>query len=730
MRAKTLVSRASGPLLVFGGHASAQNGTSNLGVTQIQKVSDPVEGAFRPFVAFDVGGQNMLGLLDTGSSDLTVPKKGSEFCKIKLQQCDEQGTGFVAGAFDPQQIQNQVQKLDQPLNATFTGGAAFTGEFIKAPFNVPGAASTQVQMGLVDQGQGPPGAPAFPVMGLGPIEGESITNDGRKAYPNVPAQLKEDGKIKANAYGLYLGDFRSKDNGTIVWGGFDAAKFDGELKRADIVPDNKKAFRSFVVGLSSVSMTGGEGSGAQTGGEGQGGRNREGGGGRGQGDQSGDGAERGDERDQQGGGGNGRGGRGDRNQGAGSGGGRGGRDNGNRNGGNRNSGGAGANNRGGNDDRESEAGSRRSLLRRTHPGPRASYSHTIKRLSTRDLERRQRDGNILSDETPPVVLLDTGDPGIVLPVGTMRTIAKALGTEFNERDGTLAPVDCSRITPGMALTFGMNDDKVKINVPLDSVILGPAFDEPPGGELPKPSSQGLGAAPSNSTGSRGNSGNNETERTQGGRNGKSAGRGSGREGGKGSSGSSGSSGSGSGSNSDAEGDSRQESDGNPADSDRSRDGGRSRRRSFIDHGSYQRDDGGNSSGGGDRNGERNGSGRNANNGQGRGGRDGGRDGGRGASGRDGASKGPTDRESQGRGGTGRDSGGQDAGSGSGGSGKCQLSMSAADPQDPQALSILGAPAMQNMYLVFDMDSKVVMMAQAKVNETKTDLREYVPGGKN
>lgn len=194
----------SSPLLLVSSQATAQPGV-NLEVSEIQKITDASQGGFRPFIEFSVAGQVMRGLLDTGSSDLNIPKTGSEFCRGKGEQCDGRATGFKAGSLDVNKNKNEIQDLNLPLNATFTGGAAFVGTFIESSLQVtPGGKAVPVQMGLVESGGVPPGQVSFPVMGIGPIQGESTNN----LYPNVPARFKQDSLSKSNAYGLYLGDFR------------------------------------------------------------------------------------------------------------------------------------------------------------------------------------------------------------------------------------------------------------------------------------------------------------------------------------------------------------------------------------------------------------------------------------------------------------------------------------------------------------------------------------------
>ncbi|KAM4055924.1 eukaryotic aspartyl protease [Hirsutella rhossiliensis] len=536
MKGRALLLCASGPLLVFSGQTIAQEQQMKVVVAQIQKVSDPLQGPFRPFMEFNVGNQAFRGLLDTGSSDLTVPQAGSPICNLELQQCNDKGTGFTTGSFDPKKTEDaaKVQDANVPLNTSFTGGAAFQGEFLKAPFRAAEDSDpVNLQFGLVQTGNPPSeDSPVFPVIGVGPEQGESTTQKSPdNTYPNIPAQLQQENVTKSRAFGVGLGEFGSKQNGTIIFGGYDQAKIDGKMEKISIekLPDGSQP--SFVINLSSVRMSG----------TGNDGGNKETPRGEGNSPES-----NGDRR----------------------------RDQGSHRDSRR---------------RRRAFSARQARVRRSHPAPRPVYRRAASR-SEAEILRRQRDGNILTDELPPVVLIDSGDPGVTLPVGTVKTIAQGIGAQFSEKDGSVSPVECSRLE-GKALTFGMGNDRAQIKVPLESMVLGPAFDQPP------PGASGPG---SSGNGGGGNSGQATISRR---------------------------------SNSTEGGNSRQGTDGES-------------------QGGFRK---------------------------------------------------------------------------SGGPKMCQLTLSAGDPKNPDALNILGAPAMQRMYIIFDEDSKSLMVAQAKVNATETDIREFIPG---
>ncbi|KAG5927563.1 hypothetical protein E4U53_002845 [Claviceps sorghi] len=395
MRLTPFVARLSGPLLVLSGQAAAKTKV-HLDVTEIKKVTDPAQGGFRPFVKFTVAGQPMEGLLDTGSSDWNIPRTGSAFCNGAGQQCDGLQTGFKTGSLDLSKAGTQVQDLARTFHSTYTGGASFGGKFIKAPLQIStNGKPITAQMGLLETGGVPKGQVSFPVLGVGPVDGECTP----LRYTNVPAQFKESGRTKVNAFGLFLGDFRSPNSGSLVWGGYDAAKFDGELKKAPLVKNKAGAYGSFVVKLSSIRLLSSTGSPVI--------------------------------------------------------------------------------------DASTQASPRRqkNSVKANHKqsgilspskdaqvsaaDDRQSYDHIRTDLSAKTVFRREQSGNILTNDSPPVVMLDTGVPQIIVPQGTLAKLKTMLGASTGSEDDFL--VDCNRIA-GMDLVFGINNEEIQIRVPLDSIM--------------------------------------------------------------------------------------------------------------------------------------------------------------------------------------------------------------------------------------------------------------------
>lgn len=186
--------------------APASNSATGRGVVtgSVQHLVGRAGTALIPTMELGVGNppQKIRVLLDTGSSDLVVPQTGSAICKDPQQQCTANGAGLVTGSFDARNSTGVV-KLDTPVNSTYVNGVALQGNFVKAGLTFQNQTVDQLQIAVVTQGQLPPDEPLFPIFGVGPIQGEAAD-----PYKNIPAGMKDVGATKANAFGLYINDFR------------------------------------------------------------------------------------------------------------------------------------------------------------------------------------------------------------------------------------------------------------------------------------------------------------------------------------------------------------------------------------------------------------------------------------------------------------------------------------------------------------------------------------------
>lgn len=160
-------------------------------------------GPFIPLVSMGVGTppQLITAILDTGSSDLVIPRTGSRICQDKQQQCS--GTPFVTGSFDTDR-DTSIADVNTKLNTSFANGAVFQGGFVKTTLTLGNQSVSDSQLGVIEQGSLPSGNPLFPIFGIGPIENEVV----QPPYQNTLANLKDTGAINANVYGIFMNDFR------------------------------------------------------------------------------------------------------------------------------------------------------------------------------------------------------------------------------------------------------------------------------------------------------------------------------------------------------------------------------------------------------------------------------------------------------------------------------------------------------------------------------------------
>ncbi|TQV93324.1 hypothetical protein V2A60_010247 [Cordyceps javanica] len=76
-----------------------------------------------------------------------------------------------------------------------------------------------------------------------------------------------------------------------------------------------------------------------------------------------------------------------------------------------------------------------------------------------------------------LTLFDTGGIDLTLPAGVVKSMAKALDTEFSEEDG-LGPVECDKLSAGNKLVMGFNNDSVKTTLGLDKLRLSEELTNP------------------------------------------------------------------------------------------------------------------------------------------------------------------------------------------------------------------------------------------------------------
>lgn len=144
--------------------------------------------------------------VDTGSSDLWVMDKK---------------TG-KSPSFNPDNS-STYKKLDEDFNINYLQGSA-DGSWATDVVGIAGTELKDLQFGLVDAPNAGKG-----ILGVGLINLESA----KDKYTNLPQMLVEQGKIKHNAYSIFL-DSIDASSGSILFGGVQPNKYKGQLSTIPI----------------------------------------------------------------------------------------------------------------------------------------------------------------------------------------------------------------------------------------------------------------------------------------------------------------------------------------------------------------------------------------------------------------------------------------------------------------------------------------------------------------
>jgi hypothetical protein len=189
----------------------ARNIGNDLVTRQHQEIADKLENE-RFFYAADVEigtpPQRLNLLLDTGSSDTwaytpqsqTQQQPLSVFDPSKSRSFHSNGTSF---------------KIEYGIGSV-------QGSWGTDKFQIGNALVKGLSIGIADSGTTQQG-----IIGIGRPQAE-ITYKSGHMYENLPMKLAAEGIINTAAYSLYLDDINA-ESGTILFGGVDRSKFDGQL---------------------------------------------------------------------------------------------------------------------------------------------------------------------------------------------------------------------------------------------------------------------------------------------------------------------------------------------------------------------------------------------------------------------------------------------------------------------------------------------------------------------
>lgn len=179
--------------------------------------------------------------LDTGSSDLWVNTDTSALCTGSSKPCAFAGT-YNANA------SSTYKYVGSWFNISYVDGSASSGDYVTDTMTIGGTTISDLQFGI-----GYKSSSAQGILGIGYTANEvQVGRAGLSPYNNLPAKMAADGKIKSNAYSLWLNDLDS-NTGSILFGGVDTEQFEGELKTLPIQAEGA-VYAEFLITLTGLSM--------------------------------------------------------------------------------------------------------------------------------------------------------------------------------------------------------------------------------------------------------------------------------------------------------------------------------------------------------------------------------------------------------------------------------------------------------------------------------------------
>lgn len=193
-----------------------------------------------------------LAQIDTGSGDLWVVDADSQPC---LNSCDQLHTSF-------NRTNSQTfKKIDDDFEIHYLDNTTAKGSHVSDTLQLGELQLQNFEFGLASSSS--PGSsgsvPSRNTFGIGYRASESTTDGLRPTYDNLPFALAKAGYTKSAAYSLWLND-RHAAGGSILFGGVDTAKYEGELQTLPIVPGSDGNYTRTQVALSGVSISDGKGS--------------------------------------------------------------------------------------------------------------------------------------------------------------------------------------------------------------------------------------------------------------------------------------------------------------------------------------------------------------------------------------------------------------------------------------------------------------------------------------
>jgi hypothetical protein len=179
--------------------------------------------------------------LDTGSSDLWVNTPSSKLCLLRSDPCNFAGTYNANSS-------STYSYIGSYFNISYVDGSGATGDYVSDTVSVGGATLDRLQFGV-----GYSSTSAQGILGIGyEINEVQVGRAQKPAYRNLPSRMVADGLIRSASYSLWLNDLGAS-RGSILFGGVDSGKYEGELRTLPIQTQSG-VYAEFLITLTGLTL--------------------------------------------------------------------------------------------------------------------------------------------------------------------------------------------------------------------------------------------------------------------------------------------------------------------------------------------------------------------------------------------------------------------------------------------------------------------------------------------
>ncbi|EME80578.1 uncharacterized protein MYCFIDRAFT_21497, partial [Pseudocercospora fijiensis CIRAD86] len=181
--------------------------------------------------------------VDTGSSDLWLNYAGSEYCELPSDPC-------ITGTYNANDS-STYEYINSLFTIQYVDGSDSAGDYVRDEVRIMDG---EVVIPSQQFGVGYASSTPDGILGIGYAANEVQVAYGGEEYANLPVSLRNESYINTLAYSFWLNDLMAEE-GELLFGGVDTAKYRGELVSLPIIP-TRGVYREFTIELTAVGLSG------------------------------------------------------------------------------------------------------------------------------------------------------------------------------------------------------------------------------------------------------------------------------------------------------------------------------------------------------------------------------------------------------------------------------------------------------------------------------------------